>query len=482
MTGESNNRRTVDPVLYSERCGSWRRSKAPPLVASLAALGFAVACSSGATEQGAAPVSAGGAGASGGVAGVAGVGAGLQGRADSAESGAGASATRAAGGVAGTAAAAGSSSKAAASGGVAPSAGSSSGAVSGEAGLGDAPAVGNGAAGGAGLAAGGGGETAAASGGSGGANSAANGGGPAAGSGKVFSTCRFHFGSIGDVVRGSPATVKELDFFTPGWMGLKDTFDMQHVCDDTKAGATFEGKVPAIVSYVSAFYAKRSNNLKDCNAPGAQQDLCTVGAGIIMKDLSKIVAIYENYAQGFAGCYGTQKPIIFMMEPDFYQYTVNTQMQPWTAAQAGQIMSQFVMAIKKHLPNASFSLDVSPWVAPNNGEDNGKQWYSNFDMSLFTFIHTSGGGTDASTATIRGSNKMTWRGVSEATGKPILADTGYGVNGNSAGPDRAWDTVNNINARIRDGVTSISQYNPDNGWGTTISQLRAQLEAPSVCP
>ena len=108
-------------------------------------------------------------------------------------------------------------------------------------------------------------------------------------------------------------------------------------------------------------------------------------------------------------------------------------------------MSQFVNAMKPYLPNAAFSMDISPWVGTNNntggdGADNGKNWYSYFDMNLFTFINTSGGGTQAGAANIRG-DKMTWAGVSQATGKPILADTGYGVNGSSSGPDAAWDSA-----------------------------------------
>ena len=89
------------------------------------------------------------------------------------------------------------------------------------------------------------------------------------------------------------------------------------------------------------------------------------------------------------------------MEPDWYQYTGSSQTQPWTAAQAGQYMSQLVDALKTNLPNARFSMDVSPWVGPSNGSDNGAQWFSNFDMSLFTFVNTSGGGTNANTAKIR---------------------------------------------------------------------------------
>jgi len=300
--------------------------------------------------------------------------------------------------------------------------------------------------------------------------------GPAA---KVFGSCRFHFGTVDSVAKNNSAMIQQLDFFTPGWMGQKDTFDMQYVCDYTKSGGTFANQIPVIVAYVAAFYAKRHNNLKDCNAAGSQQDLCHAGAGFITDNLAKIVATYESYASGFAGCYGTTRPIVFLMEPDFYQYTISEQDRPWTPQTAGTTMSMFVAAMKKHLPNAVFSMDISPWVAPNDGQDNGKQWYANFDMTAFTFINTSGGSTQANSPKIRG-DMMTWAGVSQVTGKPIMADTGYGVNGSSAGPDMAWDTPANINARIADGVISISQYNPSSNWGTTISGIRSQLKMP--CP
>jgi hypothetical protein len=296
----------------------------------------------------------------------------------------------------------------------------------------------------------------------------------------VFSQCRFHFGTIDSIAKSNPSLIGQLDFFTPGWMGQRDTFDMSYVCSDTKAGATFANQVPVIVSYLAAFYAKRHLNLKDCNAAGSQQSLCEVGAKYIQDNLQAVLGVYENYAKGFADCYGKTKPIIFQMEPDFYQYTDKAQSQPWTPAQSGQIMGQFVNAMKKNLPNAIFSLDISPWVGGNGG-DNGRAWYANFDMTLFTFINTSGGGTDAGSIQIRSNNLMTWAGVSQVTGKAIMADTGYGVNGASAGHDAAWDNVSNINARIDDGVTSISQYNPNSSWGSTISALRSQLKTPRSC-
>jgi hypothetical protein len=260
-------------------------------------------------------------------------------------------------------------------------------------------------------------------------------------------------------------------------MGQSDTFDMGYVC--TEANGALANKVPVIVSYLAAFYAKRHFGLQDCNV--GTPSLCQLGAADIQNNLTAILNVYKSYAQGFASCYGTTRPIIFEMEPDWYQYTGSDESEPMSEALAGSIMSEFVQTLKTYLPNAFFSMDVSPWVG-NNGADNGKEWYSHFDMSLFTFVNTSGGGTNANTTVIRSSNEMTWAGLHQVTGKPILADTGYGANGVAAGLDPNWDVAANINARMADGVVSIAQYSPGSGWGSTISSIRSQLNAPTSCP
>ncbi len=232
--------------------------------------------------------------------------------------------------------------------------------------------------------------------GSGGTGSGGSGGAMTAD--KVFNPCRFHFGTIDSIAKANPSMIPQIDYFTPGWMGQSDTFDMSSVCTEANSGSALAGKVPVIVAYVAAFYAKRHNGLCDCNVTscGTNNDLCHYGAADISNNMTNIVNIYKSYAQGFASCFGTTRPIVFEMEPDFYQYTISLQSQPWTFSQAGQIMSQFVNGMKAYLPNAAFSMDISPWVGTNNntgsdGSDNGKNWYSYFDMSLFTFINTSGG-------------------------------------------------------------------------------------------
>lgn len=326
------------------------------------------------------------------------------------------------------------------------------------------------------------------SGGSGGGGSGGSSGSATVPTNEVFSQCRLHFGTTDTKAKQNPSLIPELDFFTPGWMGIADTFDQGYVCDEAKPGAVLGKQVPVIVAYVSAFYVKRHHgNLCDCNVPecgqtdGKPNDLCHFGSQHIQQDLAAIVGVYENYAQGYADCYGTTRPIIFEMEPDFYQYTESKQGDPMTKQEAGSILGQFVEAIQKHLPNAYFSIDISPWV-DDNGQSNGKDWYSNFDLTKFTFINTSGGNTLGASEKIRPDNHMTWAGVSQVTGKGILADTGYGANGVSAGHDANWDDVTNLNARIADGVVSLSQYNPKADWGSTIAAIRGQLQTPKFCP
>lgn len=305
---------------------------------------------------------------------------------------------------------------------------------------------------------------------------------------QVFSQCRLHFGTIDSKAKDNPSLIPELDFFTPGWMGLSDTFDQGYVCDEGKPGAVLGKQVPVIVAYVSAFYVKRHHgSLCDCNVDecgqtdGKANDLCHFGAQYIKQDLAKIVDVYKSYAQGYAACYGTTRPLVFEMEPDWYQYTIGEQGAPLTKEEAGNFLGQYVSALQQYLPNARFSIDISPWV-DDNGATNGKDWYSHFDLSKFTFVNTSGGSTLGANSKIRSDNNMTWAGVHQVTGKTVLADTGYGAAGVSAGHDANWDDVSNLNARIGDGVVSISQYNPKSDWGATIASIRSQLKTPAFCP
>jgi hypothetical protein len=74
------------------------------------------------------------------------------------------------------------------------------------------------------------------------------GGGSATGgsTGKVFSQCRFHLGTTDRNARDISGLAAQLDFFTPGWMGQRDTFDMQYVCDEANPGKQLQNLFPVI--------------------------------------------------------------------------------------------------------------------------------------------------------------------------------------------------------------------------------------------
>lgn len=311
---------------------------------------------------------------------------------------------------------------------------------------------------------------------------------------------RFHFGTIDSNATNDPSLIAQLDLFTSGWIGTSNTFNLGSVCTETNIGGAFYGKVPALVSYIIAFTARSDPPnfcLGDCNATNAgtgcatTSDLCTKGADYIREEFtSRVLPAYATFAQGFANACGTTRPMIWEMEPDYFQYydaaqgggTRGQAGGPLSGQEAANYMSQMIATVKKYLPNAVFSMDTSPWMS-NNGcagtnttTDPG--WYPFFDMSQFAFVNTSGGGTLANSADIR-TNEDTWAGIHQCSGnKPILADTGYGAAGGSAGPDPDWDVPANINARITDGVISITQYNPNaSTWGATIAANR-----PSINP
>ena len=262
--------------------------------------------------------------------------------------------------------------------------------------------------------------------GGGGAAGAAGGSAGRGGSGgslvvnKVFNSCRFHFGALENAARATTLT-PQIDIFTPGWMGQKDTFDMMGVCTATAAGGPLAGKVPVIVAYVAAFYAKRHFGRCDCNVSAMRHNnvLCHNGVADIQQNLTSILNVYKSYAQGFASCYGTTKPIIFEMELDWYQYTITEQTQAMTEAQAGTIMGQFVDAIRQ-----VFRTHSSRWTSRRGWEvtapTTGRRLVLALRHEEVDLHQHVGWGTDVDVEKIRAANLMTWAGVSPVTSKPIL--------------------------------------------------------------
>ncbi len=291
-----------------------------------------------------------------------------------------------------------------------------------------------------------------------------------------LSSCKFNFGMAWDGPNaGYP---QELDYITI-WAGSDENFNPYWIGDMLKAckpGGKLEGRTPVYYSYIIAFTARSDRGLKDCDV--GSPNLCEGGAKYIRQEKARILSQYEKYASETAKIWGKLEPIVWLMEPDFYQYASGTKQEggPLTFAEAAALMGELVAIVRKHLPQANFSMDISPWVP------NPSAWYGAFNMGDFTYNHTSGGRTEADNARIRAVNPMTWKSVYELTKKPIIADDGYGVAGSLTGHDATWDNPSNLQARIGDGVIAITQANPKSDWNGTIANIRGQLPSLPGCP
>ncbi len=216
--------------------------------------------------------------------------------------------------------------------------------------------------------------------------------------------------------------------------------------------------------------------MQDCDV--GTPSLCQRGADYIRAKRANILAKYSSYAVKTAEIIGRNTEIIWLIEPDFWQYYGDTNQQNGglSGLYMRQLFDDIAIAIKTELPNALISWDISAWLS----EANMQTWYGYFATSPHVnFIHTSGGQSKAYLDNIK-PNELKWAFMNTLTGgKKIIADTGYGIGGGSTGHNSDWDDVNNLKARIKNGVIAVTQANPRSDWGPTLSNLRSTL--PKVC-
>ena len=278
-----------------------------------------------------------------------------------------------------------------------------------------------------------------------------------------FENCTFNFGRQWK----SGASLSNLDHVAI-WLG--DNNDYNNYWEGEMIRTAKSNNVtPVIYAYVIAEYGK-DNGLVDCDMGSPNH--CTGGANMIRNHWSSIISRYSNYAQGIASDYGTDKAIIWLIEPDFVQYSVTGDAKSsWNqdgggipdANLAGKYFNEIVSTIKGKLPNAKIAVDISPWF--NNDL---ATWYNLFDKSKIDYAFTSGGRTQGDNARIRGdnNNNVTWANVKSWLGKSIIADDGYGVGGGSNSDYQEWMNTSNLNARIADGVIGLTIQEPVDSYYT----------------
>ncbi|HPW95011.1 MAG TPA: T9SS type A sorting domain-containing protein [Fibrobacteraceae bacterium] len=278
-----------------------------------------------------------------------------------------------------------------------------------------------------------------------------------------FENCTFNFGRQWK----SGASLSNLDHVAI-WLGDNNDYNTYWEGEMIRT-AKSNNVTPVIYAYVIAEYGK-DNGLVDCDMGSPNH--CTGGANMIRNHWSSIISRYSNYAQGIASDYGTDKAIIWLIEPDFVQYSVTGDAKSsWNqdgggipdANLAGKYFNEIVSTIKGKLPNAKIAVDISPWF--NNDL---ATWYNLFDKSKIDYAFTSGGRTQGDNARIRGdnNNNVTWANVKSWLGKSIIADDGYGVGGGSNSDYQEWMNTSNLNARIADGVIGLTIQEPVDSYYT----------------
>lgn len=283
---------------------------------------------------------------------------------------------------------------------------------------------------------------------------------PVTGTPGKFPGCEFKFGSDW---RGPDADYSGFDYITfwigansENCLGKPECTDFNQYWEGLMLEKVKQLKTAAVFyGYIIAFEARNKDFIYDCNDPQhPTSTLCQKGANFIRNNRQLILSRYEMHSKKISEYLGTQSTTIFLIEPDFLQYHDNWKQEggPLTGAQMRSLFDDIVKAIKKNLPNALISWDISPWIS----EYEMRQWWGYFSSAQIDFINTSGGGNHANSETIQMGHGLTWSFMSQLTGKKIISDCGYGVVGSPDDNRGPWYDPYNLNNRARDGVVANS--------------------------
>lgn len=212
-------------------------------------------------------------------------------------------------------------------------------------------------------------------------------------------------------------------------------------------------KTPLFYAYIIAFEGRVKQGLKDCDV--GTPSLCQGGADFIRGNREYLVSRYEHQASKIAEIIGTDGEAVFLIEPDFWQYYGDR--EQWNGVLSGEYMralfDDFARAIKKHLPKAKISWDISAWI----GEQGMRTWWSFFKSSPFVdFVHTSGGQARGELANIK-PGELSWSVVNKITERKIIADCGYGVGGADSDNCWPWHSEGNVRDRTYEGVVAVTE-------------------------
>jgi hypothetical protein len=327
-----------------------------------------------------------------------------------------------------------------------------------------------------GIGGGGGSEPLASEGGTGGTNGIASGRNP---------FCNFAWGrqwagrSPTTNTPPSPDYPDNLDFLSV-WVGYESDDGMnQAIVDllgDLSPGGTpsLQGVIPVYYAYFVAFKSLNRMGLGGCAPESTTPNLCTEGAQWIVDNRDYLRQVYDDYARRTAAIWGTERPILWLLEPDFTDYIRPSQSNPLTLQELAALASDLISTIRARLPNALIALYASAQTTDY------ASYFGAFELSLVSFVYTTGWSvTGALSASAAEQNpSATYQNLHAATGLPIFVDTGFGA---TLIAD-TWTTAeaSAINARIAEGVSAVNIEPPTSAMAEQVDALGPQLTP--LCP
>lgn len=296
---------------------------------------------------------------------------------------------------------------------------------------------------------------------------------------------------------GSLASYNYLQFMS-NWVG---TEIQQNGSISSCSGCTWLTNNVASTNLIPVFYAYligylgHANGFPDQNTTGGAS-LASGGAYVIRKYRSQIIAAYSYYAQKAHAAWPT-KPLVWLLEGDFVQYTDSTQVnypnasgsnpgspsatvEALSYAELGQLAADITCAIKSNMPNAVVAINHSTW----NADDVTQSFWGAMSGVSYDLAWTSGaanvaGGffTSGTTASSYNGKTATYAYLHSLTGKKIFVDTSFGAS--AMGDTWSNSPASTIDARIADGVIAADVTTPPSNYSSAVNSLAPSLS--TVC-
>jgi len=228
--------------------------------------------------------------------------------------------------------------------------------------------------------------------------------------------------------------------------------------------------VPVYYAYFIGFFGK-ANGLPDGNENPTGPNLTTDAAKLIRTQRAGLLNAYGSYAKQTAAVW-RDKPLVWLLEGDFVQYTADTQKEKLSYTELGELARDITCAIKSQMPNAVVAINHSTW----NSDQVTNDFWAAMKSSSYDLVWTTGVANNqgfmeqGADATKYNAKTATYAYLSMLTGKKLFVDTSFGL---SEMAD-SWSSADaaTLNARIAEGVIAANVTKPPADYVSKVGALQ----------